>query len=131
MRKPAELKDIAEISAPEEAFQLLERLPVPMYVKSRDGRYLGVNKAWEELFGVARASFVGKQVRDLYPQNPEIAEMHAARDEELWARPGAQSYSTSIVTPDGRRRDTIYYKATYPAVIPSQGKPEGLAFAAG
>ena len=76
------------------AFELLERLPVPMFVKARDGRYLGVNKAWEELFGVPRASFVGKQVRDLYPQNPEIAELHAARDSELWERPGAQSYPT-------------------------------------
>src|SRR5918997_3816013 len=37
-------------------FELLERLPVPMFVKARDGRYLGVNKAWEEIFGVtARA----------------------------------------------------------------------------
>ena len=103
-------------------FELLERLPVPMYVKSRDGRYLGVNKAWEELFGVTRASFVGKQVRDLYPQNPEIAELHATRDNELWERPGAQSYPTAIVTPDGRKRDTIYYKATYP----SEGEAEGL-----
>ena len=68
------------------------------------------------------ASFVGKQVRDLYPQNPEIAELHAARDRELWERPGAQSYPTQIVTPDGRRRDTIYYKATYPA----EGEPQGL-----
>ena len=106
----------------EDSFELLERLPVPMFVKARDGRYLGVNKAWEELFGVSRESFVGKQVGDLYPQNPDIAEMHAARDRELWARPGSQSYPTSIITPDGRRRDTIYYKATFPA----QGDPQGL-----
>lgn len=33
-------------------FELLERLPVPMFVKARDGRYLGVNQAWEELFGL-------------------------------------------------------------------------------
>jgi PAS domain S-box-containing protein len=103
-------------------FELLERLPVPMFVKARDGRYLGVNKAWEELFGLPAASFVGKEVRDLYPQHPEIAALHAARDRELWEQPGAQSYPTQIVTPDGRRRDTIYYKATYPA----QGEPEGL-----
>jgi PAS domain S-box-containing protein len=103
-------------------FELLERLPVPMFVKARDGRYLGVNKAWEEMFGMPAASFVGKEVRDLYPQNPEIAALHAARDRELWERPGAQSYPTQIVTPDGRRRDTIYYKATYPA----QGEAEGL-----
>src|SRR5687767_13027083 len=103
-------------------FDLFERLPVPMFVKARDGRYLGVNKAWEELFGMPRESFVGKQVGDLYPQHPEIAELHATRDRELWTRPGAQSYPTQIVTPDGRRRDTIYYKATYPP----QGEPEGL-----
>jgi PAS domain S-box-containing protein len=103
-------------------FELLERLPVPMFVKARDGRYLGVNKAWEELFGMPRERFVGKQVGDLYPQHPEIAELHATRDRELWARPGAQSYPTQIVTPDGRRRDTIYYKATYPP----EGEPEGL-----
>ncbi len=55
-------------------------------------------------------------------RHPEIAELHAARDRELWERPGAQSYPTQIVTPDGRRRDTIYYKATYPA----EGEPQGL-----
>src|SRR5688572_14082707 len=102
-------------------FELLERLPVPMFVKARDGRYLGVNKAWEEMFGMPAASFVGKDVRDLYPRHPEIAELHAARDRELWERPGAQSYPTQIVTPDGRRRETIYFKATYPA----EGEPQG------
>lgn len=107
-------------------FELLERLPVPMFVKARDGRYLGVNQAWEELFGLPRESFVGKQVRDLYPQNPEIAELHATRDAELWARPGAQSYPAQIVTPDGRRRDTVYYKATYPALVAPGAEAEGL-----
>jgi PAS domain S-box-containing protein len=98
----------------EDPFELLEQLPVPMFFKSRDGRYLGVNKAWEELFGVKRAAFLGKQVADLYPQNPEIAELHALKDRELWEKPGSQSYEIPIVTPDGRRRDTVYYKATFP-----------------
>ena len=123
MRKLKPVKQPGEVETREGmAFELLARLPVPMFVKARDGRYLGVNKAWEEMFGMPAASFVGKEVRDLYPRNPEIAELHAARDRELWERPGAQSYSAQIVTPDGRRRDTIYYKATYP----SAGEPEGL-----
>jgi len=113
MARPTVKKPV-ETLALEEAFELLEGLPVPVFFKSRDGRYLGVNKAWEEMFGLARAAFVGKQVRDLYPQNPEIAELHALKDRELWQRPGSQSYETPIVTPDGRRRDTIYYKATFP-----------------
>src|SRR5262247_245422 len=112
-RKPT----IAPFVAPpslEAALELLERLPVPMFVKARDGRYLGVNKAWEDLFGVKRESFLGKSVEDLYPTNPVIAEKHAAKDRELWDSGGAQSYEIPIVTPDGRRRETIYYKAVFP-----------------
>ncbi len=95
------------------ALQLVEALPVPMFVKSRDGRYLGVNRAWEEFFGVSRASFLGKQVQDLYPQNPAIAEKHLEMDGQLWRNPGGQSYEATVTARDGRLRDTIYYKATF------------------
>jgi len=95
------------------ALQLVEALPVPMFVKSRDGRYLGVNRAWEEFFGVSRASFLGKQVKDLYPQNPAIAEKHLEMDGQLWRNPGGQSYEATVTARDGRLRDTIYYKATF------------------
>jgi PAS domain S-box-containing protein len=119
MAKPKELKN--EVAAPpaeegfeRRAFELLDRLPVPMFVKDREGRYLGVNRAWEELFGLKRAAFLGKQVGDLYPQNPDIAAMHALKDRELWEAGGSQSYETPIVTPDGRQRETIYYKSVFP-----------------
>src|SRR2546427_4538408 len=95
------------------ALQLVEALPVPMFVKSRDGRYLGVNRAWEEFFGVSRASFLGKRVKDLYPQNPAIAEKHLEMDGQLWRNPGGQSYEATVTARDGRLRDTIYYKATF------------------
>src|SRR3989454_5027557 len=95
------------------ALQLVEALPVPMFIKSRDGRYLGVNKAWEEFFGVSRASFLGKLVKDLYPQSPAIAERHLEMDGKLWRKPGGQSYEATVTARDGRLRDTIYYKATF------------------
>jgi PAS domain S-box-containing protein len=123
MAKPRQVKNTREAEEGVEelgrralvaAFELLEHLPVPMFLKGRDGRYLAVNKAWEELFGISRASFLGKQVRDLYPQNPEIAEKHLLKDRELWERRGSQSYEIPIVTPDGRRRETVYCKSTFP-----------------
>ena len=114
MGRVKHVKTTTDTPALEAAFELLDQLPVPMFYKARDGRYLGVNKAWEELFGLKRESFVGKQVADLYPHNPEIAALHAVKDRELWERPGSQSYEIPIVTPDGRRRDTVYYKATFP-----------------
>jgi len=121
-RRAEEAEADVRAGALQGAFALLEQLPVPMFLKSRDGRYLGVNRAWEELFGLKRERFLGKQVRDLYPQHPEIAEKHALKDRELYERPGTQSYEIPIVTPDGRRRDTIYYKATFPP----GDHPEGL-----
>jgi PAS domain S-box-containing protein len=121
MAKARQLKNAPDAPPLQAAFDLLERLPVPLFFKGRDGRYLGVNKAWEELFGLARAQFLGKEVRDLYPQNPEIAALHAAKDRELYERPGSQHYQIPIVTFDGRRRETVYYKATFPPGAEAEG----------
>ena len=95
------------------AFKLVDSLPVPVFFKSRDGRYLGVNRAWEEFFGLHGESFIGKSVADLYPQDPAIAERHTVMDRELYAHPGRQSYEIAVRARDGQLHDTIYYKATY------------------
>ena len=95
------------------AQELIDILPVPVYLKSRDGRYLGVNRAWEEFFGIKRGDFLGKQVQDLYPNSPWVAAEHRAMDEELWRNPGSQSYEIKIATRDGGARSTIYHKATF------------------
>jgi PAS domain S-box-containing protein len=95
------------------AQDLIEVLPIPVFFKGRDGKYIGVNKAWEEFFGVPRAAIIGAGVAELYPQDPGIAERHTAMDEALWSQPGSQSYEIPISTRDGRLRHTIYYKATF------------------
>ena len=93
--------------------QLIEVLPNPIFFKGTDGRYLGVNRAWEKFFGVPRETFIGKTVHDLYPGNQEVANRLHAMDQVLWERPGSQVYETSITTPGGKRHDAIYYKATF------------------
>jgi len=105
----------AEKQVPKQAsmIEFLESLPLPVFVKGRDGRYFAVNQAWEEFFGIAREEFLGKKVSDLYPQNPAVAALHGAKDMELWLRPGGQRYETPITTFAGEHRDTIYYKATF------------------
>src|SRR5882672_7152875 len=95
------------------AFKLVDSLPVPVFFKDRDGRYLGVNKAWEEFFGVPRASFVGKEVHDLYPQSRQVADKHYAMDQALWRSPGSQSYEIAVTAAGGRLRHTIYCKASF------------------
>ena len=105
------------------AQQLIEALPIPVFFKARDGRYLGVNRAWEEFFGVARSEMLGASVRELYPSTPSTAARHHAMDEELWARPGIQSYEIPVTTREGRERHTLFYKATFG---PHGGEPMGL-----
>src|SRR5258706_609764 len=71
------------------AQELIEVLPIPLFFKSRDGRYLGVNRAWEDFFAVSRADIIGGSVRDLYPDAPKVAERHAAKNRlhciETWS----------------------------------------------
>src|SRR5690349_4731547 len=105
------------------AQQLIEVLPIPVFFKGRDGKYLGVNRAWELFFGLKRADMIGGKATDLYPTAPAVAAKHREMDEELWAAPGDQSYEIRLTLPDGRVRHTIYYKATFPG---PEGEVAGL-----
>ncbi len=93
--------------------QLIETVPQPIFFKAADGRYLGVNRAWEKFFGIPREQFIGKSVFELYPDNEALAQMHHARDLDLFNRPGSQSYEAAIVAADGKTHHTIYNKATF------------------
>ncbi len=93
--------------------QLIEAVPQPIFFKDLQGRYLGVNRAWERFFGIARGKFLGKSVFELYPNDPDLAQKHHARDAELFARPGSQSYEAAIRDAQGVLRQTIYNKATF------------------
>ncbi len=95
------------------AQELIEVLPIPVFFKGRDGKYLGVNRAWELFFGVKRAEMIGGKVTDLYPTAPAVAAKHREMDDLLWANPGDQSYEIRLTLADGRVRHTIYYKATF------------------
>src|SRR3954468_10710220 len=122
--KPLQRARREETATPlDAAFKLVDSLPVPVFFKSRDGRYLGVNRAWEEFFGIQGEAFIGKEVRDLYPQDPAIAERHAAMDRSLYAHPGRQDYEIRVRAANGELRDTIYYKATY---TDARGEVAGL-----
>ena len=93
--------------------ELIDALPTPVYFKNRDGHYIGVNKAWEKLVGISRADFLGKTVSVLFADEPEIAALHHAKDEELWQHPGMLSYEVAATRADGRLHRLLYYKATF------------------
>jgi diguanylate cyclase (GGDEF)-like protein/PAS domain S-box-containing protein len=93
---------------------MIEALPNPIFYKNPEGRYVGVNKAWESFFGIPRESIIGKSVHDLYgSKGVELAQEIYARDQALLQHQGALKYENAITTRDGARYETVVYKATY------------------
>jgi two-component system sensor histidine kinase/response regulator len=44
---------------------LIDAIPVPLFYKDAQGRYIGFNAAYEKAFGVRREDLIGKTVLDL------------------------------------------------------------------
>ena len=101
---------------------LLEAMPTAIYLKDRQGRYLRFNKAFESLFGIARADWIGKTVFDLVPG--ETAQMMDAKDQELFAGRDIQTYEATFSNRmSGESREGLYWKAP---LTDAQGKVTGL-----
>ncbi|MDD2741398.1 MAG: ATP-binding protein [Rhodocyclaceae bacterium] len=89
---------------------LIESIPVPLFYKGTDGRYLGCNPAFEESLGKSRAEIIGKTVDEMAP--PEIAQRYFEMDAELFANPGKQTYEW-VIHKNGEARHVIFQKATF------------------
>ncbi len=89
--------------------ELIETIPLPIYLKDTEGRYVRLNRAFEAFFQVRRESFIGRTLHDLLP--PEDARLHAEKDTELFARRGTQSYEAIVHSRDGVIHNALYHKA--------------------
>jgi PAS domain S-box-containing protein len=100
---------------------LLDAMPVPVFYKDTEGRYIGFNKAFEAFYGKTHEELVGKSVFDIAPR--ELAEVYHAKDLELFRNPGVQVYDAKMKDGQGRMHDVVYHKATF---TDSGGKVIGL-----
>ena len=100
---------------------LLETIPSPVFYKDASGRYLGCNRAFEEIWGKRREEVIGKDVYEMGPT--EIADRYAEMDQELFERPGSQMYEWQIRAADGSKKEVIFYKASF---LDAGGKVGGL-----
>lgn len=88
---------------------LLQAVPLPVFYKTEDGRYLGCNQAFTELTGVEESQLKGKTAYDLWPE--AVSDIYQARDAELLNGPlGHQTYEGTLLDHDGTQRDVIFHK---------------------
>ncbi|GAA5184023.1 hypothetical protein GCM10025771_37090 [Niveibacterium umoris] len=102
---------------------LMDAMPNAVFYKDASTRFIGCNKNYEETFGVARASFVGKRVLDLDYLPEEDRRAYQAEDERVIAEGGRIEHEIPMVFADGKVHDTLY---TVSGFANSDGSPAGL-----
>ncbi len=88
---------------------LLEALPIPIYYKDAEGRYMGCNAAFERLIGLSCECLIGKTAREIMPQGE--AAIQGAVDRELLSTPGVQAYEYAFENAEGTYYTVMLHKS--------------------
>ena len=100
---------------------LLNAIPIPVFYKGRDGKYLGFNTAFNNFFRGSSEHLIGKTVFDIHP--PDLAELYHRKDAEIFASAKPQQYEAQVKDLQGNVYDVIFNKAVF---SDSQGAISGL-----
>src|SRR5262249_34795314 len=102
---------------------VIENVPMTIFVKSaRDQRYLLVNRAAKELWGVPRGEGIGKSTHDLFA--PATADAIVARDRELLDSRSRLVHATHRV--EMPNNDTRLVSSRRIAILGEDGEPRYL-----
>ncbi|MDP3650328.1 MAG: PAS domain S-box protein [Rhodoferax sp.] len=102
---------------------LVDTIPYPVFYKGADARFLGVNRAYEEVFGVHRDALQGKRVLDLDYLPQADREAYQAEDEAIIAQSSTAHREMLMPFHDGTQRETLYYVSGFSG---ADGSPAGL-----
>jgi PAS domain S-box-containing protein len=100
---------------------LMETIPLPVFYKDAEFRYLGCNTLFSEFFNLPREELLGRKVTDFI--DPDLAAIHVQADQELWRRGGQTSYEREITSADGDTRYVLFHKKVFRL---ASGEPGGL-----
>lgn len=100
---------------------LIDIIPIPVYYKDAQGRYLGCNQAFLDFNGHTREELMGKTVHDVVPTH--LAEEYHRSDQELFAAAGVQVFEAKALRGNLTQRDVVFFKTTFPD---SDGSPGGI-----
>ncbi len=88
---------------------ILDHAPVLVHVKDCDGRYLLVNRLWEQRFHLRREQIVGKSIHEIFP--PEQAESLRANDLKVLQANAPLEFEETLRLDEGPR---IYLSVKFP-----------------
>lgn len=93
----------------------------PVFYKDTEGKYLGCNKAFEELLGIPEDQITGKTVFELTP--PDKATQYHNMDMELLREGGIQTYEYPVKSAKQGLREMQFNKSIFKDAM---GNPKGI-----
>jgi len=90
---------------------LLDAIPLPVFYKDRQGRYIGCNQAFSDLIGVTMEDIFGRTVEEMWPS--QLAAEYHRKDLEMMANPHHQTYEFMVKSADGTFRTVIFSKNVF------------------
>ncbi|MFH1985083.1 MAG: response regulator [Pseudomonadota bacterium] len=90
---------------------IISAVPIPLFYKDKQGRYIGVNDAFADLMGFTPEYYTGKTVMELWPS--EYAETYHQKDLDLMDHPEKQVYEFKVVDKNGVVRPVIWGKSVF------------------
>ena len=102
---------------------LVDTIPYPVFYKGADSHFLGVNRAYERVFGVQRGALLGKRVLDLEYLPLADRQAYQVEDEGIIANLGNAQREMVMPFADGRLHETLYFVSGFAG---ADGAPAGL-----
>ncbi|MFC1744641.1 PAS domain S-box protein [Candidatus Riflebacteria bacterium] len=90
---------------------LINSIPEPIFFKDEKCRYIGCNRAFEDLMGIKNKDIIGKKVYDVASE--ELAQLCDKIDQELLQKGGEKIHQTEIRYADGKIHFVNLHKAGF------------------
>jgi len=96
---------------------LIDSIPHPIFFKDKEGRYEGINRAFEEVLNTKESLILGKKSIN------KSKTSGAKYDKDLLSKPGKRVYDAVLELGEGNQRKYLMTKST---IVDDKGNIEGL-----
>lgn len=100
---------------------IMETIPIPLFIKGRDGRYIDCNKEFAIYFDMPKEEIIGKTVYSIVPD--EAAKISADFDEEIYLLRKEKRIEISFTD---KKNMEHYIQYTKTPLLNSEGVVEGI-----
>ena len=87
---------------------LIDNVNTPIYYKGIDKKYIGCNKAFEDLLQLKKVDILNKSVTEVLNKN--VADYYNTKDDKLLEDHIRQEYESEISFKDGTSKNLVFYK---------------------